>query len=129
MSVDVSLLERRVLVLAPTGRDAVLTQSVLERGGMSCRTCRDLADACQELDAGAAVLLLAEEAVFEETEACLTRWLAGQEPWSDLPILIEVYRERRNKRRQARARAELDAEAAASAASTRTDVTRSEAEA
>ena len=88
MSVDVSLLERRVLVLAPTGRDAVLTQSVLYRSGMSSRTCRDLADACQELDAGAAVLLLAEEAVFEEAEACLTRWLAGQEPWSDLPILI-----------------------------------------
>jgi membrane-associated protein len=53
---------------------------------------------------------------------------------SILPILIEVYRERRNKRRQARARAELDAEAAARAASkpaeaARTESARTEAEA
>jgi membrane-associated protein len=39
---------------------------------------------------------------------------------SILPILIEVYRERRNKRRQARARAALDAEAASRATPTRT---------
>jgi len=45
---------------------------------------------------------------------------------SILPILIEVYRERRNKRRQARARAELDAEAAARPEAARSEPARSE---
>jgi len=51
---------------------------------------------------------------------------------SVLPILIEVYRERRNKRRQSTARAEVEAEAAARAAQTQTppaDPGRTEADA
>ena len=88
MIADAALRERRVLVLAPTGRDAVLTQSVLDRAGITCDICRDVADACRELETGAAVLLLAEEAVLDEGEGCLTHWLAAQAPWSDLPILV-----------------------------------------
>jgi signal transduction histidine kinase/ActR/RegA family two-component response regulator len=85
---DASLPERRVLILAPTGRDGILTQSVLHRTGMTCHICRDLADVCHELESGAAVLLLAEEAVVDEDDACLTLWLANQASWSDLPILV-----------------------------------------
>lgn len=81
-------LEERVLILAPTGKDAHLTRSVLQRAGFTCRCCRDLIEVCRELDAGAAALLLAEEATDAGARDCLTDWLARQPQWSDLPVLI-----------------------------------------
>src|SRR5687768_9335187 len=35
-------LEQRVLVLAPTGKDAALTRSVLDRAGVACVCCPDM---------------------------------------------------------------------------------------
>jgi signal transduction histidine kinase/ActR/RegA family two-component response regulator len=81
-------LERRVLLLAPGGRDASLTQSVLDRAGVVCHCCRDLPRVCQELEAGAGVLLMVEEAVHPEGDPCLIEWIHRQPPWSDLPILV-----------------------------------------
>jgi two-component system, sensor histidine kinase len=81
-------LERRVLVLAPTGKDADLARSVLERAGMECLCCRDLDHACEELEAGAGALLLPEEAVEQDRKSCLVEWLSRQPPWSDLPLLV-----------------------------------------
>jgi signal transduction histidine kinase len=80
--------ERRVLVLAPTGKDADLARSVLERAGVECLCCRDLDHACEQLEAGAAALLLPEEAVEQDRKNCLAEWLSRQPPWSDLPVLI-----------------------------------------
>ena len=87
-AVDRDQREQRVLVLAPTGKDAALTQSVLAQGGVVCCGCRDLAHLCQELDAGAGVVLVTEEAVFPAGGDCLVEWLRRQPPWSDLPILV-----------------------------------------
>ncbi len=81
-------LERRVLVLAPTGRDASLTQAVLGRAGALCHACHDLAHVWQELEAGAAVLLVAEEAMGSGGDRYLARWMREQPTWSDLPILV-----------------------------------------
>jgi PAS domain S-box-containing protein len=80
--------EERVLILAPTGRDAALTGSVLERAGVACVFCTSLEELCDELTKGAAAVLLAEEAVIEDNGDCLIQWLAGQPPWSDLPVLV-----------------------------------------
>lgn len=81
-------LERRVLVLAPTSKDAAVTGEILGRAGAACVCCPDLAHVCRELEAGAGVLLLPEEAVVAQLDGCLTQWLANQPPWSDLPVLV-----------------------------------------
>jgi signal transduction histidine kinase/ActR/RegA family two-component response regulator len=81
-------LEKRLLVLAPTGKDAVLTRSILERAGVASLCCSDLPRVCRELEAGAGAVLLVEEAVALNQDRCLTDWLARQPPWSDLPVLV-----------------------------------------
>jgi PAS domain S-box-containing protein len=81
-------LEQRVLVLAPTGKDAELTQSILGRAGVACLGCTDLAHVCRELEAGAGAVLVAEEAVFLDRDGCFAGRLANQPPWSDLPVLV-----------------------------------------
>ncbi len=81
-------LEQRVLVLAPTSKDAELTRSVLDRAGVACFGCRDLNEICDQLDAGAAAILLPEDAIIQDCRHRLADWLGCQPPWSDLPVLI-----------------------------------------
>jgi PAS domain S-box-containing protein len=81
-------LEQRVLVLAPTSKDASLTASLLGRAGVTCVCCSDLPQLCHEIEAGAGAVLLPEEAVGPDRKSCLGEWLARQPRWSDLPILI-----------------------------------------
>ncbi len=78
----------RVLVLAPTGRDAALTRDLLGRAGVAAVCCPDLEAVCAGLAAGAGAVLLAEEAAAPGRTGCLTDWLAAQPPWSDLPVLL-----------------------------------------
>ena len=60
------ILERRILVLPPTRKDAELTESLLERAGIGCHCCTTLKQVCAELDPGAAAALLAEEPLAEQ---------------------------------------------------------------
>ena len=85
---DRASLEQRVLVLAPTSKDVTLAVSILGRAGLACVGCSDLAQVCEELNSGAAVVLLPEEAVVSQRDGRLDRWLASQPPWSDLPLLV-----------------------------------------
>jgi len=80
--------EHRLIMLAPTEKDAALTRSILEDDHVVCVSCSDLAGVCRELDAGAAVLLLAEESILQESHHQLSNWLALQPAWSDLPIIV-----------------------------------------
>jgi signal transduction histidine kinase/ActR/RegA family two-component response regulator len=80
--------ELRVVVLAPTGKDAALTQSVFERAGIDSIRCDSMQGACDAIDDGAAALLVAEEAVGSASIDILTAWLERQPPWSDMPILV-----------------------------------------
>ena len=50
---DRDLIDRRTLVHAPVGRDAVLTQDVLKRADLPCHICGDIAGLCEELEQGA----------------------------------------------------------------------------
>jgi len=80
--------ERRVLILAPTSRDARLTTELLGRAGIVGETVSDLSAACRALVDGAGALLVAEENVEYQGLAGLLIWLQSQPPWSDLPILV-----------------------------------------
>jgi signal transduction histidine kinase/CheY-like chemotaxis protein len=77
------------LVLAPTGRDALLTCELLAKAGLASRNCRDIEELCDRVrDEGAAGLMIAEEVLAPAALHCLTEALVGQDPWSDIPILI-----------------------------------------
>ena len=79
---------RRVLIVAPIGRDAELLCTHLENSGISCKACADLDELCGELLRGAGALLVTEEALLPEFSPRLARTLDQQPPWSDVPIII-----------------------------------------
>src|SRR5688572_9060608 len=80
--------ESRILVLAPTGRDAAMTCEALRDAGMHAEPFRDMAGVCGVIEEGAGALLVAEEAFDAESFARLAGTLQRQEPWSDLPIVL-----------------------------------------
>ena len=81
-------LERRILVLVTTTKDASLTRGILERSGIACTVCGDLDTVVRELEAGAGALLVAEECVSYERAGDLIALIRRQPPWSDLPVLL-----------------------------------------
>lgn len=85
---DSNPLEQRVLVLAPTGKDASLTASVLGEAGIACAICADMKALAQEVQAGAGAALVVEEVIAEDRGEPLANVLTSQPPWSDLPILV-----------------------------------------
>jgi signal transduction histidine kinase/CheY-like chemotaxis protein len=78
----------RVLLVAPTGRDAALAVSVLRPVRVEVATCRDLAEVVAELARGAGALLIAQEAIEPGGAQLLAGWIAHQRAWSDLPVMI-----------------------------------------
>ncbi|MBW3624592.1 MAG: response regulator [Armatimonadetes bacterium] len=78
----------RVLVLAPTQRDASLCRRILEEAGLDCVTCPDVPSLCQELRSGAEALLLPEEVVRASEVGGLVELLEAQPSWSEIPVLI-----------------------------------------
>ena len=84
-SEDVS---RRVLIVAPIGRDAELMCTHLESAGVPCEVCDDVDGMCMELDRGAGAIIVTEEAIGPEVAPRLARVLSEQPAWSDVPIII-----------------------------------------
>jgi signal transduction histidine kinase len=87
-----SAIEQRVLLLAPTGRDAQLSQSILAEAGLSCAICASIASICEELERGAGSVVLTEEVLTVESLRRLQATLARQPTWSDLPIVVLTHR-------------------------------------
>lgn len=81
-------IERRVLILAPTSKDAALSRSIFDTAGISTYFCRDLGEVLDQLDAGAGALILPEDIIVSDRIDRLAEWLARQPPWSDLPIIV-----------------------------------------
>ena len=78
----------RVLVVAPTGRDAELLATILSQNGFEADVCPDMAALAASLQAGGAVAILAEEALGGHASEQLDITLAAQPSWSDLPIIV-----------------------------------------
>ncbi len=76
-----------MLVVAPTGRDARLICTLLQRAQVTCATCApdSLAD---ELQRGAGAVILAEESLTAEAVDRLALLLCQQPSWSDLPLIL-----------------------------------------
>jgi len=88
VSPSVSATDARVLILAPTGRDAELVSSVLEDAGVTCKACADMRELCLSMHEGAAALLIAEEALGDGAYHDLLALLLQEPPWSEPPILL-----------------------------------------
>ena len=78
----------RVLVLAPTPKDAALTRSLLAEAGLACEVCESLRAAAREIDAGAGVILVTDEIVSDGEIGVLLAALDAQAAWSDIPLLM-----------------------------------------
>jgi signal transduction histidine kinase len=81
-------IERRVLILAPFGRDADVIAEVLNKDGRECERCADTHTLTAELSDGAGAALVTEEALADDQAAPLLAWLDGQPAWSDFPIIL-----------------------------------------
>jgi two-component system, sensor histidine kinase len=82
------VLEERILVLAPTGRDAALTCQLLGRAGLAASACADERELGREVQRGAGAAVLADEALSPHTVNRLLDVLGSQGPWSDLPLIV-----------------------------------------
>jgi signal transduction histidine kinase len=80
--------EKRILILAPTNRDAALTCTMLGAKDIDCVACRDVEELVREMNDGVAAVLLAEEIVANPRFDLLTDTIALQPPWSDLPVML-----------------------------------------
>ena len=80
--------ERRVLLLAPTARDAQASRKILGTAGLECALCESLDGLRAEIASGAGVIILPEEAVLADIEGALHQALRRQPVWSDLPVIV-----------------------------------------
>ena len=83
-----STVSERALVLAPRGRDAPIATAMLAAAGIKAAACASLTELLNELDRGAAFVVLTEEAIATADLHPLAAWLDDQEEWSDLPFVL-----------------------------------------
>jgi len=81
-------IEERVLVLAPTGRDAALISEMLQRDGTPCSACANVEELAAKVDEGAGMALFAEEALVGVPIEALIEALSRQPSWADFPLLF-----------------------------------------
>ena len=80
--------EDRVLLLPPTKRDGAAAVRLFEAAGIVLTICESIAHVCLELERGAAVAVVPEEAILSDHEGRLARFLREQPSWSDLPLIV-----------------------------------------
>ena len=85
-------LSERAIILAPTGRDAQIAASILKEAGIPSVIRPDLVGLREELEKGAGMAFIAEEAVRNGDLCPLANFLARQPPWSDIPVVLLTYR-------------------------------------
>ena len=79
---------QRVLILAPHGRDAKIASDLLIEAGWHTLICVDVTHLREELEKGAALAVLTEEAVADADLSDLSTWVSDQPAWSDMPIVL-----------------------------------------
>ncbi len=80
--------EERILILAPSRRDAPTVAQIIGQAGLGSHICADLATLCCAFEQdGAGAALIAEEALAGQ-QNLLRDCLERQPPWSDLPIVV-----------------------------------------
>jgi signal transduction histidine kinase/ActR/RegA family two-component response regulator len=80
--------DERILILAPTGRDAALMTEIFRRDRIEAVPVRTVEQLCLQMDRGAGAVILAEEGLSDAAVACLNGALERQPAWSELPIIL-----------------------------------------
>lgn len=78
----------RTLILAPRGRDAVVAKGILRDAQLHADICLDLPELLQEIERGAEVAIVTEEATRGADLRDFVRWVGSQPPWSDFPFIL-----------------------------------------
>ena len=82
----------RALLLAPLGRDAEVAGRMLAEAGIASHACADLAALRRELDSGAGLAVVTEEALATSDLRDLSTWIDAQPEWSDFPFVLLTQR-------------------------------------
>jgi len=80
----------RILLLAPTGRDAETTVQILSRAGFASEACADAEELCRAIEEGAGLAIVTAEALTPRAMRRLAETFAAQPPWSEIPLMIFV---------------------------------------
>jgi PAS domain-containing protein len=78
----------RAVILAPKGRDAAVAAALIREAGYHATISRDLAGLLHEVESGAGLAVVADEAIKTADLRGMMDWLGGQPPWSDFPIVL-----------------------------------------
>ncbi len=78
----------RVVILAPTGRDASVAAALIKEAGYYANICSDLGALLREIEAGAGLAVIADEAIKTADLRGLMGWLNDQPSWSDFPFVL-----------------------------------------
>ena len=81
-------LSERAIILAPHGRDGQIAASILKEAGFAAEACAGLPALAEELDKGAGLAIIADEAIHNADLRPLASFLERQPAWSDLPIIL-----------------------------------------
>jgi len=82
----------RAIILAPRGRDAEIASKLLRDGGFQPGVVRDLHGLLAEMEAGAGLAIIADEAIRSADIRPLVEWLKLQPAWSDFPFIALMSR-------------------------------------
>jgi PAS domain S-box-containing protein len=78
----------RAVILAPKGRDASVAAALIREAGYHANICADLAALVHEIESGAGLAVIADEAIMTADLRGLVNWLNSQPSWSDFPIVL-----------------------------------------
>jgi signal transduction histidine kinase/CheY-like chemotaxis protein len=78
----------RAVILAPIGRDAAVAAALIKEAGFFANIADDLSALKHEVEAGAGLAVIAEEAIKTADLRSLVKWLNDQPSWSDFPIVL-----------------------------------------
>jgi signal transduction histidine kinase len=80
--------DNRTIILAPTGKDALLIAGLLERRSMHCHQANSVEGLCLEIERGAGAAIVSEEALIGKAIMKLRQVVEQQPPWSDFPLIL-----------------------------------------
>ncbi|MCU1311968.1 MAG: histidine kinase [Candidatus Angelobacter sp.] len=81
----------RVLVVAPSGRDAELICRVLRNAEITCEACSDVQEAVAQLAHPTGAMILAEEALNPALVQSFKELTCKQPAWSDFPLVLLTF--------------------------------------